>query len=114
MKTILRAFAFALSFLLAVGASQAQTIVPKTLVLYDAPPGTQFEKLGMSYAIMLRNLLGHFDAQVDMVPIQNYTAGKINAYDSTFYLGAYYDNALPAAPVPREPQPTRAIWTVLS
>ena len=98
MKQVLRAFAFALSLLLAVGFAQAQTtIVPKTLVLYDAPPGTQFEKLGLSYAIMLRNLLGHFDAQVDMVPVQNYTAGKINAYDSTFYLGAYYDNALPAA-----------------
>ena len=98
MKNTLRAFAFALSLLMLVGFAQAQTtVVPKTLVLYDAPPGTQFEKLGMSYAIMLRNLLGHFDAQVDMVPIQNYTAGKINAYDSTFYLGAYYDNALPAA-----------------
>jgi uncharacterized protein YdaL len=99
MKQLLRRFAFALAMLLAIGfvPVQAQTVAPKTLVLYDAPPGTQFEKLGFSYAIMLRNLLGHFDAQVDLVPVQNYTAGKVNAYDATFYLGAYYDNSLPAA-----------------
>jgi uncharacterized protein YdaL len=98
MKYLLRVLAFAAAALLAIGFApvQAQT-VPKALVLYDAPPGTEFEKLGMGYAIMLRNLIGHFDAQVDLVPVQNYTAGKLNAYDSTFYLGAYYDNALPAS-----------------
>jgi hypothetical protein len=102
MKQLLRRFAFALAMLLAIGfvPAQAQTVAPKTLVLYDAPPGTQFEKLGFSYAIMLRNLLGHFDAQVDLVPVQNYTAGKVNAYDATFYLGAYYDNAM-LRPPPR-------------
>jgi uncharacterized protein YdaL len=51
----------------------------------------------MSYAIMLRNLLGHFDSQVDLVPVQSYTSGKLAAYDATFYLGSYYDNQLPAA-----------------
>ena len=99
MKYLLRAFAFSIAMMLALGLApvQAQTVVPKTLVLYDAPPGTEFEKLGMGYAIMLRNLLGHFDAQVDLVPVQNYTAGKVNAYDATFYLGAYYGNSLPAS-----------------
>ena len=99
MKYLLRGFAFAIAMMLALGVTpaQSQTVVPKTLVLYDAPPGTEFEKLGMGYAIMLRNLLGHFDAQVDLVPVQNYTAGKVNAYDATFYLGAYYGNSLPAA-----------------
>ncbi len=70
---------------------------PKTLVLYDAPAGDQWEKLGFSYAIMLRNLLGHFDANVDLVPVQQYTAGQIAAHDATFYLGASYNNPLPAA-----------------
>ncbi len=70
---------------------------PRTLVLYDAPPGQTFTKLGMAYAIMLRNLLGHFDSAVDMVPVQNYTAGQVNNYDATFYLGAYYDNPVPPA-----------------
>lgn len=98
MKKLLHAFtvAFALILVLGFAPAQAQT-PPKTLVLYDAPPGTEFEKLGFGYAIMLRNLLGHFDAQVDMVPVHTYTAGKLNDYDATFYLGAYYNNTLPAA-----------------
>ena len=66
-------------------------------MLYDAPSGTPWDKLGFAYAIMLRNLLGHFDAQVDLMPVQQYTAGKVNGYDATFYLGAYYDHQLPAA-----------------
>ena len=59
MKYFIRLFALALGFALATGflPAQAQT-PPKTLVLYDAPPGSEFEKLGMGYAIMLRNLLG--------------------------------------------------------
>ena len=98
MKQLLRAFAFTASLMLVLGfaPAQAQTVAPKTMVLYDAPAGTEFEKMGFSYAIMLRNLLGHFDAQVDLVPVQSYTAGKINNYDATFYLGSYYDNQLPA------------------
>ena len=70
---------------------------PRTLVLYDAPSGTEFDKLGFGYAIMLRNLLGHFDAQVDLKPVSAYTAGQVNDYDATFYLGASYDNPIPAA-----------------
>jgi uncharacterized protein YdaL len=99
MKHLLRAFALACAMLLALGfaPAQAQTTPPKALVLYDAPPGTQFEKMDLSYAIMLRNLLGHFDAQVDLVPVQNYTAGKVNNYNATFYLGSYYDNQVPVA-----------------
>jgi uncharacterized protein YdaL len=97
MQKFLRLLAAA-SMLLAIclAPAQAQTVV-KTMVLYDAPAGTQFEKLGLAYAIMLRNLLGHFDSTVDLVPVQNYTAGKINSYDATFYMGSYYDNQLPAA-----------------
>lgn len=68
---------------------------PKTLVLYDAPPGTAYEKLGLAYAIMLRNLLGHFSANVELQPIQQYSAGKLQSYTTTFYLGSYYDNQLP-------------------
>ena len=56
------------SLMLALGAAWPSPLAaqarrpPKVLVLYDAPAGTEFEKLGMAYAIMLRNLLGHFDA----------------------------------------------------
>jgi uncharacterized protein YdaL len=76
---------------------QAQTTGPRVLALYDAPAGTEFEKLGLAYAIMLRNLLGHWNAQVDLVPVQNYAAGQVNNYQATFYLGSYYDNQVPAA-----------------
>lgn len=97
MKTlgrILGAWLFAMLF--ASPGAFAQT-GPRTLILYDAPPNTAYTKLGMGYAIMLRNLLGHFDSKVDMVPVQNYTAGQLSGYDATFYLGSYYDNPVPAA-----------------
>jgi uncharacterized protein YdaL len=75
----------------------AQTAQPTSLVLYDAPDGTAQQKLGLAYAIMLRNLLGHFKAKVDLVPVQQYAAGMIQAHDASFYLGAYYANPLPQA-----------------
>jgi uncharacterized protein YdaL len=67
------------------------------LVLYDAPPSDPYTNLGFAYAIMLQNLLGHFNASVDLVPIQNYTAGKLSGYQATFYIGAYYANPIPTA-----------------
>lgn len=75
----------------------AATTPPKVLVLYDLGSGTPWDKLGYAYAIMLRNLLGHFDAQVDLQPVGQYTAGRINDYAATFYLGAFYDHPVPAA-----------------
>jgi hypothetical protein len=79
------------------GAGGGTSAAPKTLVLYDAPSGTPWDKLGFAYAIMLRNLLGHFDAQVDLVPVQQYTAGRLLDYTATFYLGSAYDHQIPAA-----------------
>ncbi len=79
-------------------AALAQTTPPpKALVLYDAPSGTEWDKLGYAYAIMMRNLLGHFAADVDLVPVQQYTAGSVENYTATFYLGAAYDHQLPPA-----------------
>ncbi len=76
--------------------ANAQTVTPiKTLVLYDAPANVEFSKLGLAYAIMLRNLLGHFDTTVDLLPVHQYTTGKMLNYKATFYLGSYYDNTLP-------------------
>ncbi|MET0859274.1 MAG: DUF2334 domain-containing protein [Telluria sp.] len=79
--------------------SHAQTAPApvKTLVLYDAPSADQYSKLGQAYAIMLRNLLGHFDSTVDMMPVQNYVAGKVNDYQATFYLGSSYEHQVPSA-----------------
>lgn len=69
----------------------------QTLILYDTEPGNQYGKLGKAYAIMLSNLLGHFDTEIEMVPVEDYVAGQVDTKDVTFYVGSYYDNALPAA-----------------
>jgi uncharacterized protein YdaL len=79
------------------GGTGTTTTPPKALVLYDTAPGTEWNKMGHAYSIMLRNLLGHFDAQVEMMPVQQYTAGKLENYNATFYLGALYDTPIPAA-----------------
>lgn len=76
----------------AIGPQIAKT----ALVLYDAPAAS-FAKLGRIYAIMLRNLLGHFALDVDLMPIEEYTAGRVDSYDATFYIGSYFDNPLPTA-----------------
>lgn len=99
MRNVFRLF---LSMFLAASVfipnlATAQTSAsPKVLVLYDAASGTAYDKLGSAYAIMMRNLLGHFDAQVEMLPVQQYSAGKLAGYSATFYLGAIYDHQLPA------------------
>jgi uncharacterized protein YdaL len=77
--------------------SQVNAATIKTLVLYDAPAGNQFTKMGLSYAIMLKNLLGHFDTTVDLVSVDQYKSGNIENYQTTFYLGSYFDNPIPTA-----------------
>jgi uncharacterized protein YdaL len=93
-RAALWAVAIAVFFMQFSYTAQAQTPV-RALIVYDAPAPDAYEKLGFAYAIMLKNLLGHFDGQVDLVPVQNYTAGKIEQYTATFYLGSYYDNPIP-------------------
>lgn len=76
----------------------APTASIKALVLYDAPANNEFQKFGLAYAIMLRNLLGHWDTSVDLKPVHEYTTqGLMNNYNAVFYLGSYYDNPVPAA-----------------
>jgi uncharacterized protein YdaL len=69
----------------------------RALILYDAVAGSPTEKFGLAYAIMLSNLLGHFNEQVNLLPINRYTAGSVELYQTTFYLGSHYDNRVPAA-----------------
>jgi len=79
-------------------ANRAEALTPlKALILYDAPPSTEFEKLGFGYAIMLKNLIAHFGTDAELMPVQDYVAGTMTEYDATFYLGAYYDNPMPSA-----------------
>jgi uncharacterized protein YdaL len=82
--------------LLAINRAHGQT-GPRTLVLYDQPMGEPYQNLGKAYALMLSNLLGHWDARVDQVPAHRYAAGASEGYDAIFYLGAWFDHALPQA-----------------
>ncbi|MDO8774580.1 MAG: DUF2334 domain-containing protein [Burkholderiaceae bacterium] len=86
----------ALMAVLAFQPVTAQT-TPKTLIVYDAPPGTEYTKLSMAYGIMLKNLLAHFDGTAELQPVESYAAGQLEGYTATFYLGGYYNNTLPPA-----------------
>ncbi|HEX7684023.1 MAG TPA: DUF2334 domain-containing protein [Trinickia sp.] len=77
--------------------AHAQATTASTLILYDNPANDPYSKLGLIYAIMLRNLLGHFNATVTIEPVQNYAAGQIGSHTATFYIGDYYNNPLPTA-----------------
>jgi uncharacterized protein YdaL len=98
MKKLLRCLALigVMISVLAIFPVSAQA-APKTLIVYDAPPSTEYTKMSMAYGIMLKNLMAHFDATVDLIPTEAYTAGKVENYDATFYLGGYYNNPLPPA-----------------
>lgn len=70
-------------------AQSAQT----ALILYDAPPDEP--KLAQAYATMLQALLGHFAIEAKLQPVNDYAAGEIDSFATTFYLGSYYNNPLP-------------------
>jgi len=98
MKTLLSFMLAAMLGAVALFAQPAQAQTgPKTLIVYDGPPNTEFSRLGMAYGIMLKNLIGHFDSNAELLPVHSYTAGKMQNYAAIFYLGSYYDNPLPAA-----------------
>lgn len=98
MKRILISCILAIGFVFTVlPNAHAQTTTAKILVLYDAPANDQYSKLGLAYAIMLRNLLGHFNTSVTLAPIESYTSGSIENYQAAFYLGNYYNNPIPTA-----------------
>src|SRR5262249_45437381 len=73
-NSLLRLFAIALVLSTTLGGAtraQAQTS-PRVLILYDAPPSTEFEKLGFGSAIMLKNLIAHFDTDAELMPVHEY------------------------------------------
>jgi uncharacterized protein YdaL len=82
------------------GQAQASTRPPsqstkRVMVLYDSSGELGWR--GQLHAQCLRNLLGHFPVAVAAKEIENYTAGEMESYDVTFYLGSVYDNAIPKA-----------------
>ena len=54
----------------------------KILILHDQQKGSLYEKMGLAYAIMLENLLGHFNSSIKILPVTDYVSGKIEQNDA--------------------------------
>jgi uncharacterized protein YdaL len=67
---------------------------PTALILYDSTG--PYAWLGQAYATMVANLASHFGAWTAK-PVASYTAGDVDRYTATIYLGSTYDEPLPAA-----------------
>jgi uncharacterized protein YdaL len=81
----------------AAPTSTATTAASTALVLYDNTGGYAF--LGEQNAIGLANLAGHFGT-VTTEPVSAYTAGQMESFTATLYVGStYYDNSNDAIPL---------------
>ena len=65
------------------------------LILYDSAP--PYGWIGELHALHIANLLGHFPLEWTTEPVEGYSAGEIEDYAVTFYIGDVYDNPLPEA-----------------
>lgn len=61
----------------------------RVLILHDSAGSWGY--VGKEHAMLLENLLGHFDVTVRTQAITTYSAGQVNQYSATFYLGTTYD-----------------------
>jgi len=75
-------------------SATAQFPPAKTVVIYYEDDPTQDWNYGITYAIMMRNLLGHFSTVVTLANIKDYQSGDLNHYDSAIYIGSLYDYPL--------------------
>jgi len=77
------------------GGTGSTAAEDRILVLYDSAGA--FGSVGEDHAIMLANLLGHFDMTVSWKPVTRYVRGEMETRAATFYLGStfneqsYYD-----------------------
>ena len=69
------------------------TPADSVLILYDA--SGPYGWIGGIHARMLANLLGHFQLDYGMMPVETYRPGFIGASRATFYLGSVFNNPLP-------------------
>ena len=72
----------------------AQFPPAKTVVVYYEDDPTQEWNYGITYAILMRNLLGHFSTVVTLANVKDYKSGDLNRYDSAIYIGSLYDYPL--------------------
>lgn len=73
-----------------VAASTASTNV---LVLYDSSGAS----VGQLHAMMLANLLGHFQLGYRLRPIEEYKSGQLASHPAVFYFGTVFNQPLPPA-----------------
>jgi uncharacterized protein YdaL len=66
----------------------------KTVVVYYEDDPTQVWNYGITRAIMMRNLLGHFSTVVTLANVKDYKSGDLNSYDSAIYIGSLYNYPL--------------------
>jgi uncharacterized protein YdaL len=85
---------------LSLALAQAGAAAPRKCaqIYYDAAPRVSPRYLyGRSHALELQNLLGHFpDVQQYVIPIERYEKGQLERCRTSFYLGTYFDNPVPA------------------
>lgn len=80
------------------GVLKAEAPAAKCVQVYydSAPQVAPRYAFGRVHALQLQNLLGHFPAlQQRVIPIEKYEAGQLGRCAASFYLGTYFDNALP-------------------
>lgn len=86
---------------LALGGSAARAAPPRKCaqIYYDAVPGAfPPYAFGRTHELFLENLLGHFpDVQAIVIPVERYERGQLARCQASFYLGTYFDNAVPTA-----------------
>ena len=82
--------------LLAASARAAEA--PKCVQIYydSVPAASPRYRHGRVHALQLQNLLGHFPhIQQFVIPVERYEKGQLGRCAASFYLGTYFDNALP-------------------
>jgi uncharacterized protein YdaL len=82
-------------------------------IYYDSVPSASPRYLhGRVHALQLQNLLGHFPhIQQIVIPVERYEKGQLGRCAASFYLGTWFDNALPPDFVADFAASTRtAVW----
>lgn len=88
---------FVVVLVLSLHPQNLHAVAPKCVNIYFDQSRDPSYWMGKTYATLLQNLLGHFPEYQQIVsPIEFYKGGDIERCAATFYLGSYFDNAVPS------------------
>lgn len=76
-------------------AAQPSGDAKRVLVIYTHSETIDFGQAGRLYAIMLRNLIGHFTVDSEVAPLEAAKISQIAAADAVFFIGFIKDRKLP-------------------